>query len=446
MKNLVSKAIAIGLSVSLAIVATACNTGSPLKEDPLAVEGESAEAKKITLITWTNEGTLDALNEINSKFTEKTGIEVVVEDVPSAEYEDFLKERLKEGQADIFSYTSDSKAFAQPATDWAPSELLTWEAIIADGHALDLRDYSFMNNWNLGGEACSYKGGIYGVATGMTIMNGMFYNKKLFDEHGLSEPTSYNELIELCEQLKAEGIAPITVGGKDTWPVQMLTNAIVDTVTEGRGEELCEGLWRGNRTFTDPESMEIYNRENQILSYMEEGYLDVPYDGMAKHFTDGNAAMLYAGSWNAADIEKADKDFEYGYFAIPGNDKHNFTVKYDLTLGINANSANKPEAVKWLEFFSQPDIYKIYIDKNGFVPTMPKISTDNEFLNVIKDRTNDATRTFECYNRVPSNIGPYGTYDLINFSAAGGVFDTPEEFAEEAQKQWDEALHELGVK
>lgn len=421
--------------------AAKANEATEETENVLDAEEQSIET--INLITWENDSTLEALSKINDQFLKDMGIAVKVSSVDASDYEKFLINMLEADKADIFCYTTDSKDFAQPVVDWAPSDMLTWEQIISDGYALDISKSDFINNWNTGAEACRYKDGIYGIATGMTIMNGLFYNKKMFEENDWHEPRTWDEFISLCEQIKASGIAPITVGGADTWPVQMITNAIVDTVEEGSGDDLTKGLWMGNRKFTDEKSMEIYEREHLILSYLEDDFLNINYSDAPARLVEGKAAMLYDGSWNAFEIEKANPDFEYDYFAIPGNTRHVFTGKYDLTFGINAKSEKRDLALKWLEYFSNPDVYKIYIDCNGFVPTMSWISTSNRFLVIIDDRLKDADRTYECYNRVPTNMGPYGTFDLINFASAGGKFETPEEFAAAAQVDWDAAMSEL---
>ena len=434
-----SRILVVLLLIANLIVCTGCNvTKTGNQKDSSKTSEASGEA--IKMITWANDGTIEALNKVNEQFYEKTGIEVELSYVDSPDYEEYLKEKIAANDVDIFCYTSDSKAFAQPVVDWAPSEMLTWEEIIDSGNAMDISGYDFINNWTTGADACRYKDGIYGIATGMTIMNGMFYNKAMFEENGWSEPKTWKEFISLCEEIKAKGITPITVGGADTWPVQMLTNAVVDSVVEGESEDLTKGLWTGSRKFTDETSMEIYNREYQILSYMEDNYLNVKYDEAPAHFAEGNIAMFYSGSWNSFEIEQANPDFNYDYFAIPGDTKHSFTGKYDLTFGINAKSNKTELAVKWLEYFSTPDVYTTYIDCNGFIPTMSWISTSNSFLIKIDDKLKDANRTYECYNRIPTNNKPYGTYDLINYSIAGGVFDTPEQFAEAAQKDWEESI------
>ena len=40
------------------------------------------------------------------------------------------------------------------------------------------------------------------------MANVVFYNKDIFEEQGLSVPTTYSEFIETCEALKAAGSTP----------------------------------------------------------------------------------------------------------------------------------------------------------------------------------------------------------------------------------------------
>ena len=432
---------------SLAGCGSTDNSGSAATDTATETEAADADAsvaaatgETIKMITWSNEGTVNALKELNAKFEAETGIAVELTEVPSTDYESLLNTRLAANDVDIFCYTTDSRAFAQPVVDWAPTEQLTWESIITGGNALDLSGYDWINNWSTGATSCEYNGGIYGIATGMTLMNGIFYNKAMFEENGWTEPQTWDEFIALCDAIAATGVAPLTAGGGDTWPVQMISNAIVYTVEEGNEAELAEGLWKGTRTYTDEKSMKVFEREIQILSYMEEGYMGVAYSDVPARFVAGKAAMLYDGSWNAAQIESVDPSFDYGYFALPGDTRANFSGKYDLTFGVNANSANTEAAAKWLEFFSQPENYTTYVNTNGFIPTMGGIETDNRFLQILGSRVDTAERTYECYNRVPTNVGTYGSYDPTNLAITGGEFENAADLAAAAQADWDAAI------
>lgn len=440
------KGLALLMSASLVLAtmagcgAQSTDNGSSNANSTAKNDNKTEATTTIQMITWSNAGTVDVLKVLNEKFTEETGIAVELTEVASTEYESLLNTRLSANDVDIFCYTTDSRAFAQPVVDWAPTEPLTWESIITGGNALDLSGYDWIKNWNTGAEVCRYNDGIYGIATGMTLMNGIFYNKQMFADNGWEVPTTWDEFIALCETIKAAGINPLTAGGGDTWPVQMISNAIVHTVEEGGEDALAKDLWTGARTYTDEKSLKIFERELQILSYMEDGYMSVPYSDVPARLVAGKAAMLYDGSWNAAQIEAVDPNFEYDYFALPGDHVHNFNGKFDLTFGINAKSANTEAAAKWLEFFSQPENYTTFINSNGFIPTMSGIESTNNFLQILGSRIDDADRTFECFNRVPTNVGTYGSFDPTNLAVTGGEFEDAVSLATAAQKDWDEAL------
>ena len=52
---------------------------------------------------------------------------------------------------------------------------------------------------------------------------GIIYNKKYFDDNGLTEPTTYEEFMTLCQTIKDKGdMAPIVVGGQDIWHMGFL--------------------------------------------------------------------------------------------------------------------------------------------------------------------------------------------------------------------------------
>ncbi|GAE90263.1 ABC transporter substrate-binding protein [Acetivibrio straminisolvens] len=61
----------------------------------------------------------------------------------------------------------------------------------------------------------TYNGKIYG-STYTTPISALFYNKKIFDENGLKAPTTFDELVQVCDKLIQKGITPIGISAKDT--------------------------------------------------------------------------------------------------------------------------------------------------------------------------------------------------------------------------------------
>lgn len=59
---------------------------------------------------------------------------------------------------------------------------------------------------------------IYGMPTSV-LPGGIFYSKDLFAKAGITAtPTTFAEMNEAVSKLKAAGITPIALGGKDAWP------------------------------------------------------------------------------------------------------------------------------------------------------------------------------------------------------------------------------------
>jgi multiple sugar transport system substrate-binding protein/raffinose/stachyose/melibiose transport system substrate-binding protein len=66
--------------------------------------------------------------------------------------------------------------------------------------------------------AFTIDGKIYGMPTSV-LPGGIYYSKDLFAKAGITAtPTNFEELGAAVTKLKAAGIAPIALGGKDAWP------------------------------------------------------------------------------------------------------------------------------------------------------------------------------------------------------------------------------------
>src|SRR6185295_8274373 len=68
---------------------------------------------------------------------------------------------------------------------------------------------------------------IFGVPTGTALGGGILYNKKIFDQVGISVPKTWAEFEENNDKLKAAGIAPViaTYGASSTWTSQLFVLA-----------------------------------------------------------------------------------------------------------------------------------------------------------------------------------------------------------------------------
>jgi len=162
-------------------------------------------------------------------------------------------------------------------------------------------------------------GKIYGLPEAGYI-EGFFYNQKLFKDAGVEVPKTWDELIKVCEALKAKGITPIALGSGagDGWAANMLVNSLF--VGLG-GPELQEGFASGKTKWTDPAIIETFKR---IQDFKNKGYIDpnvlgLKYPQGQANFYTGKAAMLFDGSWaaNAITGDTSTVKDVAGFFRMP---------------------------------------------------------------------------------------------------------------------------------
>lgn len=440
MKHLL-KIISAGLlAVIMAGAITACggDTSSSGNSD---ATGGSGKKSTLKIITWTNQPSVKALTDLSKKYMDKyPDIKVEITEVDTQQYPNLYKTRLAANDVDIFSYDNTLSPFLSPQVDWAPGEKPEWQASIEAGNYLDITDQPWVKNWTTGDDACTFDGKVYGIATGANATTGVFYNKKMFADNGWVVPETWAEFEKLCADIKAKNIAPMTCGGADAWPYQMLVNDVIAGI-EADNFALSKGLWTGERQFTDTNSMEVYKRMDFINNNMEQGFMGIDYASIPGRFVAGKAAMLPDGAWQAPEFTKADPNFEFGYFPMPGTEKGtNFQGKFDLLLGINAKSENTEASLKWMEMLSDKQNYTEFCNATGFIPTMD-VQVENSFTQELLPYVSELKTAWELVYRKPNGAGQYvadKAYNTQFLKSAGGPIATIEELAQLSQKDFDD--------
>lgn len=443
-KNIVAKVCSLVLVGSLALGMTACS-GSASSSTVASVSGSETsstapqEEKTLKIITWSNAPTVEAMHNLAEKYMEKyPNVTVEISDVDSNQYPNLQSTRIQANDADII--TMGGGTFLKAKEDWAPTEAPTWQQLCDNGILLDITDEEWVKNWSSGAAACEYNGRIYGITTGGNAMTGLYYNKAMFEEHGWEVPKTWAEFEQLCTDMQAAGIAPLTCGGADLWPYQMIVHSVMSTLGIDY-EEYVKGLWTGEAALNDETGLEAYRRIEFINQNLEPGFMGISYAEVIGRFVTGKAAMTPDGSWQAPEITKADPEFEFGYFPLPGNDGDpQFEGKFDLYFTINAKSDNVKEALAWMEMLSDKDNYTEFVNTCGFIPTMDGVEVTNEFLSELLPYTANMENAWGQYYRAPSGVGQYaeGTvaFNGQYLQSAGGPIATVEELADLAQKDF----------
>ena len=75
---------------------------------------------------------------------------------------------------------------------------------------------------------------------------GVLYNREMFKENGWEIPTTWDEFMSLCDEIKAAGIQPVYFGFKDIWTCLAPWNALACDLAPA---DVCQQVNRGETKF-----------------------------------------------------------------------------------------------------------------------------------------------------------------------------------------------------
>ena len=162
-----------------------------------------------------------------------------------------------------------------------------------------------------------YNDKIIGLPFWEASNSGCFYNKKIFEELEISQPTTQEEFDKACDTLLENGIQPIYLAAADSWPI--LYQFALDPVIEEHPEYL-EQLNAGELTYA--EIPEFTSMCEWFLSAAEKGYFGKNYasdtwDYCSEVLGTGEAAMMFCwDTWFDTDYDSESYDYVGEDFGI----------------------------------------------------------------------------------------------------------------------------------
>lgn len=243
----------------------------------------------------------------------------------------------------------------------------------------DVSDYEGINNINPSYvdiiKSVTYipMDGVYGVPY-VANAAGMLYNVDLFAEKGWSIPETWDELIDLCETIKAEGeIAPFYLGYADTWTILSPWNSITINMVPS---DLARQVNAGKAKFADYYG-EPARRMRQMLQYSqtllpgEPGPFSASYNDACIAFANGKCAMYPCGSFAVPQILRAGTDINVAMFAMPSADDPADRIVVsgvDLQWCIMDACQHKDAVYEVINFLSEHDNLQTYITDQRAIP------------------------------------------------------------------------------
>lgn len=221
-------------------------------------------------------------------------------------------------------------------------------------------------------EASSWQGKQYSAPT-VYYSWGMFYRKDLFKKAGIaSEPRTWDEFLEACKKLKAAGIAPVAVGGRDAWTLAGWFDYLDLRIN---GNAFHQQLMAGDVAYTDPRVKKVYTAWKSLIDnkVFIDNALSYDLDGAQPFLFQGKAAMMLMGTFIAKGFP-AKLAPEMGYFQFPIIDAAVPTAEEGPTESIHipAKARNKADAHRFIAFVGTPAISAKLAEGLGSLPANSK--------------------------------------------------------------------------
>ena len=233
----------------------------------------------------------------------------------------------------------------------------------------------------------TYNGEIYSVPSNIHRGNVLFYNKKIFTDNNLQAPTTWDDFFKVSDALKAKGIAPLAVGGKNTWAVTMLFE---DLLLAKGGPDKFKNLMSGKAMWTDPDVVSALTDLAKIFQsgYVNQDYAAVEWDAATGEVIKGTAAMTIMGDWAKGYLQANDPNWatNFGWEPSPGT-KGIFKVVSD-SFGMPKGAKDADNVKNFLKVLGSKTGQVTFNLRKGSIPARTDVDT-SQFDVYMKDAAAD---------------------------------------------------------
>ncbi len=235
---------------------------------------------------------------------------------------------------------------------------------VAAGYAYDLTDAMAADGWKASfapsvwtdGAGTMVDGKPYLVPLSQDLTNTIWYNKKIFAEHNLTPPKTWDEFVALCKTLADAGETPIIEGNNEFWPLGNWAGHIAAMVVP---PEEYVAAFKQEAPFDTPafeKALGLLSQLHDVGAFNKDMQSLGADPAMATFFQEG-AVMHPIGSWLVSETSNlADEGFEYSQFNTPvidpANPNANSVIGTITGLMVHKNAAHPAEAIKFLKFLT----------------------------------------------------------------------------------------------
>ncbi len=299
-------------------------------------------------------------------------------------------------------------------------------------------------------ELGSFDGTLYGVWFKAANKSVMWYNTNIFGDVGVSEPASWDELMETADLLYAYGYTPFSLGGASSWT---LTDWFENIYLRVAGPEMYDKLIAHEISWTDETVKEAFTVLKEVFGRTEwlaggvQGSLEANHpEGIIRPFVDEPKAVIaYGADFSAGAIlnetnSVLGKDATFFNFPAINDSPVSVIGGGDVAVTFTDDLATQT----LIKFLATPEAAEIWAVKGGFTSPNKGVNADVYPSDILR-RSADSLKNaawfrFDLSDLVPSEFGSTaGTgmrYWLQEFIRNSDVDKITEELESDAVKAY----------
>ena len=200
-----------------------------------------------------------------------------------------------------------------------------------------------------------YDNKMYGVPYTMSLVT-LYANMDLLAQVGYEDiPATYEDMMACCEALKAAGIIPFGVSGKELW---CLSEYVEPLVIKSVGGQALRDMYNGEASWNNDGVVKAIEAFQGMVEneYFDPSAAALGNDEVKNNFIAGKYAFYQNGSWNNKDIgEQAQFNVKAGTFPVLNDSIPLYSMigGPNNTLAVTESSKNKDLAVEAAFFLAK---------------------------------------------------------------------------------------------
>src|SRR5690606_24682916 len=344
------------------------------------------------------------------------------------QYSAFIRQSFRtDEKPDLFTWHTGSELEDLVAEGLVAPTTDIWQQSIDEGNVPgDLREHFTID----GEQYCVPMNAAYWV---------MYYNTKVFAEHDIKEPTTWDELVAAADKLVAAGQTPF-------YETNILFSFVwFQTLLAGTDPELYAALSSGEASYTDAGVVDVMNRWREMH---EKGYFGDPGDQTEPQvqLKNGTVAMINFGTFLSGQLNSVDmvSGTDYDFFIIPkvNPDLEQTPLIFETGPICTAEEAqNRDLALQYASWWMTEEAQTTWANARGDVSFNPKaLINDEQLASLNQEAGTDGYQLLERYFEATPT--PVLTAALDEFSAfvtnPGDPMPHLETIQAEAEAYWSD--------